>query len=87
MACRKQEMAFARRVPPSAELQEELRLWFASPPSPDVWTDAAMERSLMEGAAEVFQHLGVPTRLIPILMWPRKPITAFRRLLSQYARS
>jgi hypothetical protein len=81
IACRRQELAFVARLPSTGELQEDLRRWLASPPSPDVWTDSEMERRLLDGAVAAFQHLGVPKRLIPILMWLRKPITTLRRFL------
>jgi hypothetical protein len=63
-ACRREELAFARRLPAGAAIAERTEAWLAAPPSTDFWSDAAFRDRWLEGSLENLRHAGLPEWLL-----------------------
>ena len=80
-ACCRQELAFCRRVPDTAALQQEIQAWLAELPSKEFWSDSAREQRFFDGSLEALRHLGVPQCLLPAFLGIRMLMTPLRKLL------
>jgi hypothetical protein len=65
--CRRQELAFARRLPGGAAIVRRMEEWLAQPPAKEFWSDMAFRDRWLEGSFENLRQLGFPERLIPPL--------------------
>jgi hypothetical protein len=63
-ACRRQELAFSRRLPGGGPVQEEMQVWLTAPPPKEFWTDSAFEKRFVDGSLEALRHLGVPQTFV-----------------------
>ncbi|HEY5777760.1 MAG TPA: hypothetical protein VIT00_03435 [Terrimicrobiaceae bacterium] len=80
-ACRREELAFCRRVTGSTALQEALHDWLARPPSKEFWSNSALHQRFINGTLEALRYLGVPPRLLPVLRGIHTFIAALRKRL------
>ena len=85
-ACRRQELAFARRLPAGGAIQERTKDWLAASPPKEFWSDSAFEQRFVDGTLEALRHLGVPQRVLLVLRWLRRPTLAFRHLANGLTR-
>lgn len=79
-ACRREELAFARRLPQAGEVLEEARSWLESPPPDDTWSRAAFRQRREEGVDEMFRYLGHSERAIVFFRWLRRFFGRVRRV-------
>jgi hypothetical protein len=85
--CFRRELAFAARLPDSAELQQEIGLWLDwYQANPDYFHDAQFQERRTGGEIEVLRHLGTPDWLIRALLVLRPVIGRAKRLFRFEAR-
>ncbi len=79
-ACRSQERAFAERLPQveGDRIRAKVGLW--DNVTADFWSDAAGERQLRKGIPAALEYVGLPTWLVPILIFGRRAVAAVRRV-------
>jgi hypothetical protein len=80
--CFRRELAFAVRVPDSAELQQGIARcleWY--PANPDQFSDARFQERHRAGGIEALRYLGTPDWLIRAILVPLPIIWRARRLL------
>ena len=77
-ACRRQEQIFSRRLPGGTEVQQEIDAWLAAPPSKELWSDSAFEQRFVDGSLNALRHLGVPERILAVILGVRALMVAFR---------
>lgn len=84
--CFRRELAFAIKLPDSAELQEEITrsLEFYGPDS-EYFSDASFRDRDHEGQIEALRHLGAPGWLAPALLRMRSVISTVGNLVSRLA--
>jgi hypothetical protein len=75
-ACRRQELAFSRRLPPGTAVEEEVRAWLTAPPPKEFWSDSAFEQRFVDGSLDALGHLGIPNVLLRVLRGVRTLIVA-----------
>jgi hypothetical protein len=79
-ACRRQEIAFANRLPDGVVIRERADEWLATPS--EFWSDDAFEERYVDGTLSTLRYLGVPVWLLPILRKLRVAARTIRRLAS-----
>jgi len=81
--CFRRELAFAVRLPNSAELQQEIVRyleWYQA--NPDYFSDANFRENRTAGEIEALRHLGTPDWLIRAMSYQKSMIGRARRLSS-----
>ena len=77
-ACRRQELAFSRRLPDGGVVQKDMQAWLAAPPPKEIWSDSACAQRFIDGSLEALRHLGVPQCLLVVIRGVRSLTVALR---------
>ena len=79
--CIRRELAFTSRLPNAKEVREWSKgklEWYAVS---EYLTDAAQEQCFREDLIEEWQKAGLPGRLVPVMLAPRRTMLAVRRTI------
>ena len=85
--CLRRELAFASRLPHGAQLREQLAhtlTWYSA--RPGYFSDASFARRDMRGHVKAARHVGIPDRVIRVLLAGRAVVLAVRGLIDRIRR-
>jgi hypothetical protein len=77
--CRRQEIAFANRLPDGTAVRKRAEEWLGVPPK--FWSNGSLEEQFVEGSVEALRYSGVPGWLLPLVRTVRALMLEVRRRL------